>query len=169
MSFDQDPIEVHFCPPLGIKEKDKCQTNEHGVVEYYMDESQPSSRPYSMTEEYVLANPVKETNRDDIPEEIQPSRRQKPVVQDEYDEDNYCLARPSEDGSNSTRTEQKEDEEKMHTNASKENQGRCYLTTIKTIICVLVILLVVSLVGGGAAYFTLSNKGKDYELFNLRV
>ena len=56
MSLNQNLEDVYFTSPEDIKGKIMFSANEEDVVEYDMDESPSNSRPYSMTEEYVLPN-----------------------------------------------------------------------------------------------------------------
>ena len=105
MSIEESSIDIYFTSPLDIKGKIKPPIDEEGVIEYDIDHSQSSSRTCSMTEEYVLPNSNQESNQHEMKSELQHSRPIKPVIQDEYDEDLYCLARSVEDGTASVRSD----------------------------------------------------------------
>ena len=55
----------------------------------------PLSRECSMKEEYLLSMPSRKDEPKDSLPETSGSKPNRPVVQDNYDEDNYCLARTS--------------------------------------------------------------------------
>ena len=75
----------------------KTPTGDEDFFEYYEMDSPTPSRYQSITEEYVLANPSEESNPIDSQNTIPQPRRAKQVIQDEYDENNYTLARASND------------------------------------------------------------------------
>ena len=166
MSCDKDPIEVYFCPPPKINVNKNPGTNEtgkepgpndFGVIEYYMEESPSSFRRGSSTDEYVLSNPVEIKCKNDTQVGAQQPRQKKPVIQDEYDENHYCLARPSDDGTDTIRITRGDNEKNNTTNLGwNEN---CFVMKNKKIIWFLCILVVVFAAGGVIAYLTLGKKG----------
>ena len=136
-----------------MDEKEKSGSNETGVVEYDLEWSPPSSQSSSTTGEYVLSKTARKNNDVGIPDERHQPRRQRQIIQDVYDENHYCLARPTSDDANTIRTVEEEDDEKKSTN--------CFVTKSKIIIGFLGIFLLFCVVGGIAAYFALGKKGKN--------
>ena len=140
MSIEESSIDIYFTSPLDIKGKIKPPIDEEGVIEYDIDHSQSSSRTCSMTEEYVLPNSNQESNQHEMKAELQHSRPIKPVIQDEYDEDLYCLARSVEDGTASVRSDANE----------KPKYSNIWLSKRNIVIFVLILLCII---GGIAIYF----------------
>ena len=140
MSSEDISTDIYFTSPEDIKGKIKPPVDERGVIEYDIDDSTSSSRTCSMTGEYVLPNSNLESNQLEIKEEVQHSKPKRPVIQDEYDEDLYCLARSVEDDTGTVR--------------SAENDNPKYsdiwLTKRNAIICLLILLFIM---GGLAIYF----------------
>ena len=60
-----------------------------------MEDLSPLPRENSMKEEYLLSMPSKKDESNESHSNIPMPKPKKPVVQDLYDEDNYCLARTS--------------------------------------------------------------------------
>ena len=112
-------------------------TRDENFFEYYEEDSPIPSRPQSITEEYVLANPSE--NPIDSQDTILQPRRSRQVIQDEYDEDNYTLARDSNDGMVSVSPDK---------NNSDTPFGCCALSKNKKGVGFVAVLLVVSIIGG---------------------
>ena len=146
MSDDESPTDLYFTSPEDIKGKVKPPIDEDGVVEYDMDESPPSSRPCSMKVEYVLSNSNQESIQHDIESEVQHYRPKRQVIQDEYDEELYCLARTVEDGGAVVRIDENHAGKGSNVWLSKRN----------ILICVLILLFII---GGVATYFGLTKTG----------
>ena len=127
MSSNQYPIGIYFSTKKDIKKAKelRSETIETGVIEYDSEYSPPSPSYYPMIEEYVLPRWTEKTNNDDIhPGMSQPSRK-RPIIQDEYDEDNYTLARSSVNGGTAIRRPQKEIVTTKYGNDSLEKHKSC--------------------------------------------
>ena len=146
MSSEETSTEMYFTSPEDIKAKIKPPLEEKGVIEYDIDDSPSSSRTCSMTVEYVLPNSNQESNQRETQAEVQRSRPFRPVIQDEYDEEFYCLARSVDDGSTAARFVEKK----------KPKYSDIWLTKRNIIICVLILLCII---GGIAIYFGLIRTG----------
>ena len=114
----------------------KTPTRDENFFEYYEEDSPIPSRPQSITEEYVLANPSE--NPIDSQDTILQPRRSRQVIQDEYDEDNYTLARDSNDGTVSVSPDN---------NNGDTPFGCCALSKNKKVVGFVAVLLVVSIIG----------------------
>ena len=86
-----------------------------------------SSLPGEMKEEYLISMPSKKDELNERHSNIPESKPKKPVVQDTYDEDNYCLARTSGFGPHDTMRIVDQDK--------KENDGNTSLDKSFTISC----------------------------------
>ena len=183
MSFDENPIDIYFTSPQDIKGKLKPRTDEEGVVEYDMDDYPPRSRPYSMTSEYsmtgeyvltpscsraysmtgeyVLPDPKLKNYGQDIPADMQQPRPKKTVIQDEYDEDHYTLARPTESYADTVHREKSLDGEKKDSNLAKRHDTRFHLTKKKIPMCVLSSSIFLFVLGGVGMYFGLRKEGMN--------
>ena len=162
MSSNQNLEDIYFTSPEDIKGKIKFPSNEEDVVEYDMDESPSHSRPYSMTEEYVLPNFKQYENQSAHQAEINRPRPQKPIIQDEYDEDHYTLARPVEDSnynSSYSVTANVNDDENKDSSPSNGRYKICRLTKSKIIIIIASSIVAVGILSGVAIHFTSSKKG----------
>ena len=164
MSVNQNLEHVYFTSPEDIKGKIMFSANEEDVVEYDMDESPSNSRPNSMTEEYVLTNFKQNENQSALQAEINRPRPKKPVIQDEYDEDHYTLARSVKDSSNDSSysvTTSVDDDENKKSSPSAGRYKNCRLTKTKIILIVASAIFVVGILSGVAIHFTSSKKGKS--------
>ena len=164
MSFNQNLEDIYFTSPEDIKGKIKFPANEEDVVEYDMDESPSHSRPYSMTEEYVLPNFKQNENQSARQAEINRPSPKKPVIQDEYDSDDYALARPVEDSSSNSsysETTNVNDDENKDSSPSVGRYKNCHLTKTKIILIVASAIVVVGILSGVAIHFTSSKKGNS--------
>ena len=56
MSIDDNSIGMYFTSPQDLRAYRISRSHKEGVVEYEIDDTPPSPRPYSLTEEYVLSN-----------------------------------------------------------------------------------------------------------------
>ena len=155
MSFQQKEFGMYFSPRPDSNGTTKSIVNDQGEVEYDMYEPPSASRPYSMSVEYVLPDPKNSQH-----ELNAATKNKKPIIQDIYDEDHYCYARPVEDSSTTLGPVANKEDEKKDTNTPVRGHGRCSLKTKKIIICVFCCFLVVCVIGGVATYLTLSKKGK---------
>ena len=163
MSFNQNLEDICLTSPEDIKGKIKFPANEEDVVEYDMNETPSHSRPYSMTEEYVLPNFKQNENQTTSQAEINRPRPKKPVIQDEYDEDHYTLARPVEDCSYNSSylvTANVNDDEIKCSSPSAGRYKICRLTKTKIILIVASSIFVVGILSGVAIHFTSGKKGK---------
>ena len=133
MSIDDNSIGMYFTSPQDLRAIKPLRAHEENVVEYDMDDTPPSSRPYSITEEYVLANSKDRNNETQV--EINQPRPSRPIVQDVYDEDHYCFARPMEDGTRKTNTDPIKYEE-VNDRPSVGAYKRCNLTKERIVIFV---------------------------------
>ena len=159
-------------------------TVEEGVIEYDMDDSPPTSRPHSPVPstslsssssrspspigEYVLSKPTPKIQKDDFQVSTPVNRQKKQVVQDEYDEDHYTLAR-TENQVDVARSDLEiiptENLEKNSSDSS-EKGDRSFLLSKKTlIICFVSILVIISVGGGVAAYFLIKQKGTSNNIY----
>lgn len=159
MSSDQDPIEVYFSSWKDIKERVQAQKTEDDIVEYDMEDTPPSSIRSSMTGEYVLSmnssTSIQESNQPQIPQQ----GHNNPVIEDTYDDDGYCLARPSSDHNNEVITTQTSSIDGKADASIHIECGRFFpLSKKKATICCLYIFIILSVAGGLSAYFILSNK-----------
>ena len=128
-------------------------TGDENFFEYYEKDSPSLSRPQSIPEEYVLANPSEESNPNDSHDRNPITRRAKPIIQDEYDEDHYTLARPSK-GENDAVIQAK--------NNGDKPRGYCTFTKNNKILGFFAVLLVVCVIIGVVFYATLGrNTFKD--------
>ena len=132
MSIDDNSIGMYFTSPQDLRAIKPLRDHEEGLVEYDMDENPLSSRPYSITEEYVLANSEDRNNEAKV--EINQPRPKRPIVQDVYDEDHYCFARPEEDSADRIKTDQKKDDEEKDSNPLEGVYKRCHITKTRIII-----------------------------------
>ena len=146
MSSEESSTEMYFTSPEDIKAKIKPPLEEEGVIEYDIDDSPSSSRTCSMTVEYVLPNSNLESNQRETQAEVQRSRPFWPVIQDEYDENNYCLARSVEDGTATVQSNE----------SNKPKYSDIWFTKRNIIICLLILLFIT---GGLAIYFGLIRTG----------
>ena len=146
MSSEESSTEMYFTSPEDITGKIKPPVDEEGVIEYDIDDSPSSSRTCFMTVEYVLPNSNQESYQHEVQAEVQHSRPMRPVIQDEYDEELYCLARSVEDGADTVRSDEN--------NIPKYSD--IWLTKRNIIICVMVLLCIT---GGLALYFGLTWTG----------
>ena len=127
-------------------------TGDEDFFEYYEKDSPSHSRPQSIPEEYVLANPSEESNPNDSHDRNPITRRAKPIIQDEYDEDHYTLAWPSK-GENDAVIQAKNNNDKP--------SGYCTFTKNKKILGFFAVLLLVCVIIGVVFYATLGrNKVK---------
>ena len=140
MSSDESRAEIYFTTTQDIKGKIQPRFNEEGVLEYDLDKVLSSSRPSSMPVEYVLSNSIQESNQHENQAEVQHFRLERPIIQDEYDEELYCLARSDEDSKAPVRSDEN----------NKTKDADAWLTKRNIIICVLILLFVM---GGVAIYF----------------
>ena len=157
MSIDDNSIGMYFTSPQDLRAIKPLRAHEENVVEYDMDDTPPSSRPYSITEEYVLANSKDGINEAQV--EINQPRPKRPIVQDVYDEDHYCFARPEEDGADRIKTDLQKDEEEKDSNPLVGVYKRCDLTKKRIIIFIFSILFFVLSIVGIALYFSSITKG----------
>ena len=152
MSSEDSSTDIYFTSPEDIKVKIKpvmiepSPVDEEGVIEYDIDDSPSSSRTCSMTGEYVLPNSNQESNQLEINAESQHSRPKRPVIQDEYDDDLYCLARSVEDGTATVRADEND----------KPIYSDIWPTKRNIIICLLILLFIM---GGLVIYFGLIRTG----------
>ena len=140
MSSDESRAEIYFTTTQDIKGKIQPRFNEEGVLEYDLDKVLSSSRPSSMPVEYVLSNSIQESNQHENQAEVQHFRLERPIIQDEYDEELYCLARSDEDSKAPVRSDEN----------NKTKDADAWLTKRNIIICALILLFVM---GGVAIYF----------------
>lgn len=165
MSLNQNFEDIYFTSPEDIKGKIMLPANEEDVVECDVDESASNSRPYPMTEEYVLPNFKQNENQIALQAEFDRPRPKKPVIQDEYDEDHYTLARPVEDSNYSgsySVTANVDDDENKKSSPSAGRYKNCRLTKTKIILIIASSILVVGILSGVAIHITSSMKGKLY-------
>ena len=130
----------------------------NAFFEYYEEGSFSPSRISSIHEEYVLSNPSEDSNQVSAPTSIPQPRRTRQVIQDEYDEDNYTLARTSDDINDGARTAQHEDGQQL--TQSKVNK-KCTMTKHKKIMFIIGVLIVISVAGGVIAYIALGKEGNE--------
>ena len=130
----------------------KTPTGDENFFEYYEKDSPTPSRSQSIPEEYVLANPSEESNPIDSQNTIPQSRRARQVIQDEYDENNYTLARASNDGTVIVSPVKNNDDTPF---------GCCALSKNKKVVCFVAVLLVVVIVGGVIVYTVLGKSVID--------
>ena len=146
-TIDQSSDQINNgLPETPSLEDDIFKEYEEGPLE-----SRTPSRTSSIPEEYVLANPSEESNQIAGPSSIPQPRRARQVIQDEYDENNYTLARPSDDSNDDTlRTVDHEDNQRL---------ARCSMTKRTKLILFICIFVVISVTGGIIAYIALGKQG----------
>ena len=166
MSIDENSIGIYFTSPQDIREKSKSISHQEDVDEYDTDDSPLSSSPCSMTEEYVLPNSRPGYIPEEVQVEMEKPRPKRCAIQDEYDDDLYCLARPVEEDASTIKTEQKKEEENNY-NPSFGLEKRRYITKKVLIICIF--LSVAFVVVGAVAYFSTNTSGKIIEFYSLRL
>ena len=127
MNSDESTTEVYFTAPHDIKGKIQPRFNKEGAIEYDLDKFLSSSRPCSMPVEYVLSNSIQESDQHENQVEEQHFRLERPVIQDEYDEELYCLARSDEDGKAATRSDEKNETKDADVWLTKRNIISCFL------------------------------------------
>ena len=140
MISDKSTTEIYFTTSQDMKGKIEPQFEEKGVVEYDLDKSLSSSRPCSMPVEYVLSNTIHKSNQLENQAELKHLRLERPVIQDEYDEELYCLARKDGDGDAAVMSYEK-----------NEIKGSDVWLTKRNVIIFMLILLFV--MGAVAIYF----------------
>ena len=126
--------------------------------EYYEEGSFSPSRASSIQEEYFPAYPSEDSNQVSAPTSIPQPRRTRQVIQDEYDEDNYTLARPSNDCNAAVRTAQHKDGQQL---TQTQVNKKCAMTKHKKIMFIIGVLIVISVAGGVIAYIALGKEGNE--------
>ena len=155
MSYQQKEFGMYFSPRPDSNGTTRSITNDKGEVEYDMYEPPPASRSYPLTGEYVLPDPKNNQH-----ESQAATKKKKTVIQDIYDEDHYCYARPVEDSSEIFEPVKNKGDETNDSNTSDGGHRPCPLKSKKVLICVLCCFLAVCIISGVATYFFLSKKGK---------
>ena len=112
----------------------------------------PEDDIFEQYEEYVLANPSEEPNQIAPPTSIPQPRGTRHVIQDECDEDNYTLARPSDDSNNTIKSVLQKDGRQL---------ARCSMTKHTKMIFLICVLVVISVSGGIIAYIALGKQGNE--------
>ena len=128
-----------------------------------MEDLSPLPREDSIKEEYLLSMPSKKDKSDESHSNNPKSKPRKPVVQDIYDDDHYCLARTSGFGPHDNmRTV---DEEQTENEVSTSSDKRFTFSCIKCkIIGLIVGILILGAIGGLLFFFLPTNPGKIYEI-----
>ena len=165
MSIDENLIGIYFTSPQDIRKKSKSISHQKDVDEYDTDVSPLSSSPCSITDEYVLPNSKPVYISEEVQVEMEKPRPKRCVVQDEYDDDLYCLARPVEEDAGTIKAEQKKEEE--NNNPSFGLEKHRYITMKILIICIF--MFVVFVLVGAVAYFSTNTSGKIIEFYSLRL
>ena len=135
-------------------------TGDENFFEYYEKDSPSLSRPQSVTEEYVLANPSEESNPIDTQDRDPLPKRTRPIIQDEYDEEHYTLARPSESENDAVIPEKSNSDKPMR---------YCTFTKNKKVIGFFAVLLIVSLIAGMVVYATLGKNAAKDDISTVRI
>ena len=106
MSSDGDEIGVYLTNQKELEEHRRNQRNDNRNTQYFYEKEYegewdiPDSTPLPRQESdngiYLTEMPNKKKDQNESPPDTLEPRPKKPVVQDLYDEDNYCLARSSD-------------------------------------------------------------------------
>ena len=169
--IDEDSIEVYLTSPSDLAAFRKTQLNDipaiqKGTEEYdshHFEGSPPSSsnpRENSLNDEYLISPQPKKNEGTHIQSGIPQPRPKKPVIQDIYDENHYCLPRSSEYGFQDVLTVETIGEKKDD-DVSSEKRKNYSCTKNKIIICLIVCILALGAAGGVVAFFRLGNQGKS--------
>ena len=139
------------------------------IVHYYENDSFTPRRTSSIQEEYFPAYPSEDSNQVSAPTSIPQPRQKRQLTQDEVDEDNYNLARPSgwseyihsdasDDSNNAVRTAQHKDGQQL---TQTQVNKKCMMTKHKKIMFIIGVLIVISVAGGVIAYIALGKQGNE--------
>ena len=165
MIADEDSIGVYLTSPsdLAAARNDipATQKGTEEYVSYYFEGSPPSSpisREHSVNDEYLISPQPKKNEEKHVQSGIPQPRPKKPVIQDIYDENHYCLPRSSEYGFQDVLTVETIGEKKDD-DVSSEKRKNYSCTKNKIIICLIVCILALGAAGGVIAFFHLNNQG----------
>ena len=148
---------------------------EDKIFHYYENGSFTPSRTFSIQEECVFPNPPEDFNQVSAPTSIPQPRQKRQLTQDEVDEDNYNLARPSgwtgymdictgyipdapDESNNAVRTAQHKDGQQL---TQTQVNKKCTMTKHKKIMFIIGVLIVISVAGGVIAYIALGKQGNE--------
>ena len=166
MSFEGLPSnlnEIYFTPQHQIEamvrrgeiEFDSGQRESDYVNKTTEGSDVPSSNNSLVNGVYVLPPQDRTTNNNSVQPQMRPVRTKKPVVQDVYDEDHYCLARNSGFFTNEpANTNERVDVERNPKTSNKLKGWR-----LKTIMVIIGIILVTFSIGGIVAYLVNRRQG----------
>ena len=138
---------------MSSDEQDAISLDEIKFDSYSLEGSPPSSKKNSIPDEYVLHEPSESEKQEYASSKSHVSRPPKPVIQDIYDEEHYCMARASGISPH--------DREILHVTDRPEDDNitASFCSQNKKIICCMIAVLIIGTVGGVVAFVFLDNQG----------
>ena len=173
MNSDGDEIGVYLTSQKELEEHRRNQRNDNRNTHYFYEKEYegewdiPDSTPLPRQESdngiYLTEMPNKMKDQNESPPVTPEPRPQKPVVQDLYDEDNYCLARSSglDPHDNVPRLQASH----ADNGDTQEKKAICSCSKKKIIIGVIASILVIGAAGGVSVFLLEKSQGTSkYQL-----
>ena len=158
-------------PDFPSKDDRKSKDDITSYKSYYLEDSPTLSRENSVPDEYLLEIPSKNDGLKDSSSNAPQLRTNKPVVEDIYDEDHYCLARsPGMSPHDNVQSPESARLEEEYTAPEQTKIGSSYCRN-KMIITIIICLVVMGAIGVLVALLLLDTIGilHLYETFCIGI